>query len=140
MPGGDLKINGRGPKLDARLATSWLRAAGRIGDLWQGCLGRISDKVEQNRLDWTGGSGSRRVKGWKFGRAVKDGGDVNPGSIFRFLAEGRFGGTGRPGTWLERKEPEKEVPPPFRRPPGGDGPPWSLPWRGSGRSGGPARK
>ena len=31
MPGGDLKINGRGPKLDARLATSWLRASGHLG-------------------------------------------------------------------------------------------------------------
>ena len=35
-----------------------------------------------------------------------------------------------------KEEPDEAVPPPFRCPPGGNGPPWSLSWRRSGRGGG----
>ena len=43
----------------------------------------------------------------------------------------------RLSTLRSKKEPEKAVPLTFRRPPGGDGPPWSLLWRRDGRGGGP---
>ena len=66
-------------------------------------------------------------RGWKaFCRAVWTTRDVNTGSIFWMPVEERCGRTGRPETWMARKEPEKEFSPPFRRPPGGNGPPWSL--------------
>ena len=38
-----------------------------------------------------------------FGRAMMDGGDVDPGELFRFLAEERCGGTGRPAMLGQRR-------------------------------------